>query len=239
MKKLMIVMTVALAATTLMAAGAKSKKVQPMPGSDDAPVTVGKAAKVRLEQLPRLSKSCLLVAPSIAGGTAIGQCYTKPRNWIVPEVKYTTFGSEKSRFLDQLTFTWHVLLDAKSAPENKGNKEGLVQYSYFSTSVTYYNIPYGSHAASVALPPSYYERYGEPKAIGLTITNENGDELASGSVSEVPGIKSGVRFWEESSIMEAKDKAGQPLVERRQGLLDRSKTIWALVNPNDYETTLR
>lgn len=29
------------------------------------------------------------------------------------------------------------------------------------------------------------------------------------------------------------------MIERRQGLLDRSKTIWALVYPNDYETTLQ
>ena len=28
---------------------------------------------------------------------------------------------------------------------------------------------------------------------------------------------------------------GKPMIERRQGLMDRSKTIWALVNPNDYE----
>jgi hypothetical protein len=29
------------------------------------------------------------------------------------------------------------------------------------------------------------------------------------------------------------------MIERRQGLLERSKTIWALVNPNDYELVLQ
>ena len=32
---------------------------------------------------------------------------------------------------------------------------------------------------------------------------------------------------------------GQPMIERRQGIVDRSKTIWGLVNPNDYETTMQ
>jgi hypothetical protein len=39
--------------------------------------------------------------------------------------------------------------------------------------------------------------------------------------------------------MEKVDAAGERLVEQRQGLLDRSKTIWALVNPNDYEQVVQ
>jgi hypothetical protein len=35
--------------------------------------------------------------------------------------------------------------------------------------------------------------------------------------------------------MNATQPNGDPMIERRQGLVDRSKTIWALVNPNDYE----
>lgn len=240
MKKLTIAMTVMLAATAAFAAGGRSKKVKAMEGSDDAPVTQGKAAKLIIDQMPRTGKGSTMFGPSISGASMIGQCYKKPRSWIVTEAKFTTFGTDKSRFLDQLTFTWHLLLDTKTAPENKGNREGLAPYSYFTTSVTYFNIPQGSHASSVVLPPSYYERYGEPKAIGFVITNENGDELAGGSVSEVTGIKNDDRFWDMQEVMGKNDeKTGKPLVERRQGLLDRSKTIWALVNPNDYETTLQ
>ena len=61
----------------------------------------------------------------------------KPRSWIVLEAKYTTF----VKWQDQLTFTWHVMLETKSASENKGNKEGLAPYSYFTASTTYANIP--------------------------------------------------------------------------------------------------
>lgn len=234
MKKTFVVLTAAMAISAVFA---KPKPVA-MAGADEM-VTTGKGAKILVDQPPRIGQSACMLAPSLPGGTNIGQCYKKPRKWIVLETKYTTFGTETSRFLDQLTFTWHVLLETKSATENKGNKEKLAQYSYFNTSMTYFNIPQGSHASSVVLPPSYLERYGEPKACGFTITNQNGDELFSGSVSEVPGIKADTKFWDDTKVMNAQDKDGKPMIERRQGLLDRSKTIWGLVFPNDYETTLQ
>ena len=235
MKKLMVVMAVTMAAATLLAAGAKKKQVQAMAGSDDGPVASGKDAKILVDQMPKTGKQSCLPAPSIGGASNVGQCYTKPRAWIVIETKYTTY----SRFLEQLTFNWHVLLEAKSAKENKGNKVGLAPYSYFNCTTTYYNIPQGSHAACVCLPPSYYELYGEPKAIGFTISNQNGDILGGGTVSEIKGIANDTKFWDDQKIMGATGADGKPMIERRQGLVDRAKTIWALVNPNDYETTVQ
>ncbi len=236
MKKL-ITMTViaALAVSTAFCAGARKKGVQAMAGNDDGPETTGKEAKVNVDQMPKTGQPSCLPAPGIQGASMIGVCYTKPRKWIVIETKYTTY----AKFLDQLTFNWHVLLETKSAKENKGNKMGLPPYSYFNTTVTYFNIPQGSHAACVCLPPSYLELYGEPKAIGFTISNQNGDVLGGGTVSEVKGIKPDTQFWEDQKIMNATGPDGKPMVERRQGLVDRSKTIWALVNPNDYEATLQ
>jgi len=236
MKKL-ITMTViaALAVSTAFCAGARKKGVQAMAGNEDGPETTGKEAKINIDQMPKTGQSSCLPAPGIQGASMVGVCYTKPRKWIVIETKYTTY----AKFLDQLTFNWHVLLETKSAKENKGNKMGLPPYSYFNTTVTYFNIPQGSHAACVCLPPSYLELYGEPKAIGFTISNQNGDVLGGGTVSEVKGIKADTQFWEDQKIMGANGPDGKPMVERRQGLVDRSKTIWALVNPNDYEATLQ
>lgn len=233
MKKLMTAVVI-VAATAAMAAGGR-KGVQAMAGNDDGPQTSGKEAKIIVDQMPKTGQSCCLGAPSLQGATMIGQCYQKPRRWIVVETKYTTF----AKFLDQLTFNWHVLLETKSAKENKGNRMGLAPYSYFNTTVTYYNIPQGSHAACVCLPPSYLELYGEPKVIGFTISNQNGDILGGGTVSEVKGIKADSKFWEDDKIMSANGADGKPMIERRQGLVDRSKTIWALVNPNDYEATMQ
>ena len=234
MKKLMMAVVI-VAASAAMAAGAKKKGVQAMAGNEDGPQTTGKEAKIIVDQMPKTGQSCCLGAPGIQGASMIGVCYQKPRRWIVVETKYTTF----AKFLDQLTFNWHVLLETKSAKENKGNRMGLAPYSYFNTTVTYYNIPQGSHAACVCLPPSYLELYGEPKAIGFTISNQNGDVLAGGTVSEVKGIQNDPKFWEDDKIMNANGPDGKPMVERRQGLVDRSKTIWALVNPNDYEATMQ
>ena len=234
MKKLMMV-TVVMAAAAAMAAGAKKKGVQAMAGNEDGPQTSGREAKIIVDQMPKPGHGCCLMAPSLQGASMIGQCYQKPRWWIVIETKYTTF----AKFQDQLTFNWHVLLETKSAKENKGNKMGLAPYSYFNCTTTYFNIPQGSHAACVCLPPSYYELYGEPKAIGFTISNQNGDILAGGTVSEVKGIKNDTKFWEDDKIMSATGSDGKPMIERRQGLVDRSKTIWALVNPNDYEATMQ
>ena len=234
MKKLMMAMAVMAAAVALAAPKATRKAA-----ADGDEVTTGRAAKVDISQEPKLGQQACLGAPSVAGNTLLGQCYKKPRQWIVLETKYETYGSEKSKFLDQLTFTWHVILDTASAKENKGNKEKLAPYSYFTTTTTYFNIPQGSHAASVVLPPSYLERYGEPKAVGIVISNENGDILGGGTVSEVRGIKPDSEFWNDQTVMNATAGDGGPMIERRQGLVDRSKTIWALVNPNDYEATLQ
>ncbi|MBQ0033325.1 MAG: hypothetical protein KBT68_11075 [bacterium] len=235
MKKLMVAAVVMVAATAAMAAGAKKKGVQAMAGNEDGPVTEGREAKIIIDQLPKTGQNSCLTAPSIQGATNVGQCYTKPRWWIVIETKYTTF----AKFQDQLTFNWHVLLETKTAKENKGNKMKLPPYSYFNTSTTYFNIPQGSHAACVCLPPSYYELYGEPKAIGFTVSNQNGDILAGDTVSAVPMIKAHEKFWEENKKFQEAMNGDNPGIVRRQGLVDRSKTIWALVNPNDYEATMQ
>ena len=235
-KTAVLFMAALAAAVALAAPTARGKKgPKAMAGNEDGPVTTGREAKIIVDQMPKTGKQCCLGAPGIQGASMIGQCYTKPRRWIVVETKYTTF----AKFLEQLTFNWHVLLETKSATENKGNRIGLSPYSYFNTTVTYFNIPQGSHAACVCLPPSYLELYGEPKAIGFTISNQNGDILGGGTVSEVKGIKPDSQFWEDQSIMNANGPDGKPMIERRQGLVDRSKTIWALVNPNDYEATVQ
>ena len=239
MKKLMIVASVLLAAAVAVAAPRGKKGVQASVGNDDGPTTTGRAAKFLVEQPPRLGSQALATPPNIQG---LQQVYKKPRQWIVLNLQYATFGSDTSKFLDQLTFNWHVLLDSKQAKENKGNREGIADYSHFMTTVTYFNIPAGSHAASVVLPPSYYERYGEAKVCAVEITNENGDVLYCETWSEVKGIDSGVgkKFWEDQKIMSATNKkTGKPMIENRQGLMDRSKTIWALAFPNDYETTMQ
>jgi hypothetical protein len=225
-----------LAATTTRSSGKKSAKGSKAAAQVDE--EEGPDARVKLDQFPKLGRAATLGFPGIDGASSLGRVYTKERRWIVLEAKYTTY----DMLVDQLTFTWHVLLETKSATTK--DKEALAKrspYSYFSQTVTYVNIPKGSHAASVCLHPSYLEQYGEPKAVGLVITDSKGNVLAGDCESEIQKIQSHPKslddaFWNKSDIMNAKANAdGDPMIERRQGLQDRSKTVWALVNPNDYE----
>ncbi len=234
-KKILAFALVALAAVVAFGAPYSSRKKKAAAAGEDA-MTIAKGGKVLIDQFPKLGRQSTLLAPSIQGGSIIGSCYNKPRKWIVLETKYSTY----AKWQDQLTFTWHVLLDTKSATENKGNKDGLAPYSYFTTAVTYQNIPQGSHAASVCLHPSYLERFGEPKAVGIVITNAKGETLNGNCESEIKGVAHHPKsleqaFWNDYKVMNATTEDGRPQIERRQGLMDRSKTIWALVNPNDYE----
>ena len=135
------------------------------------------------------------------------------------------------------------MLETKSATE-KDNTQKIAPYSYYTVSVSYVNIPRGTHAASVCLPPACLERFGEPKAIGIVVTNQKGEMVAGDVVSEIKGIKAHPKsieeaFWNDKNIMEHQNENGERTVEQRQGLLDRSKTIWALVNPNDYEQVVQ
>ncbi|MBR1870657.1 MAG: hypothetical protein IJ802_02410 [Kiritimatiellae bacterium] len=198
-------------------------------------VAKGRDAKVIISQHARIGNNCLQAAPSLQGGGQ-GPVFKKPRRWIVMEMKYDTYAS----WQDSLTVTWHVLLDITKATEKNKDKpkpgeKPPSQYSYYTTSVTYVNIPQGSHAASVCLPPSVLERYGEPVVISAVITNKEGDILDTQNEGAA-ALKLKDKWWEESEVFDLKNRdTGVPLIERRQGLVDRSKTIFALVNPNDYE----
>lgn len=241
-RKFVIFATAALVAASVVAAPTKSSAKKGGRSAKAAAVEdeeEGPDAKVKIDQFPRLGRAATISFPGIDAPTTLnGRVFTKPRQWIVLEAKYTTF----DQLVEQLTFTWHVLLDSKSATTK--DKEALAKrapYSYLTQTVTYVNIPRGSHAASVCLHPSYFEQYGEPKAVGLVITDSKGNVLAGDCESEIQKIQSHPKslddaFWNKSDIMNAKANAdGDPMIERRQGLQDRSKTVWALVNPNDYE----
>ena len=87
MKKLMIVTMAMLAVTAAVAAPRAKKGVRAMAGNEEGPVTTGKEAKILIDQMPKTGQSSCLPAPSLQGATMIGNCYTKPRKWIVIETK--------------------------------------------------------------------------------------------------------------------------------------------------------
>lgn len=238
MKKLMIVTLMAVAALTASAQRRSSTTRRGAVGADGgAAVAQGKDARVQITRKAQVRSASLLSAPSANGNTNLGKVFKKPRQWIVPELEYQTAAD----WQDELMFTWHILLDAKTAksPDKPSkDKEPVARYSYYTVAVRYVNIPKGSHAASVVLPPSVLERFGEPAAVAVVITNKEGDILdgQNEGAETVVGKKLAEKWWENADqVLSAKDAKGTPLIARRQGLLDRSKTIFALVNPDDYE----
>jgi len=245
-KRFMVLATVAFVAASVIAAtparSTGKKSTRNARAVAQAEEDEGPEVRVKLDQFPKLGRSATLGFPGIDGASSLGRVYTKERRWIVLEAKYTTY----DMLVDQLTFNWYVLLETKSATTK--DKEALAKrapYSYFNQTVTYVNIPKGSHAASVCLHPSYLEQYGEPKAVGLVVTDANGKVLAGDCESEIKAIASHPKsletaFWNDDNIMNAKQQGSDdPMIERRQGLQDRSKTVWALVNPNDYELVIQ
>ncbi len=230
--------------TMLAAAAVVAVVADPTPrrGGRPVPVPAGQQAdRVIIEQFPKPNRSTL-PAPSVPGQSAIGNCFLGQRKWIVLETKYRT----EQKWTEQLTFTWHVLLETATATaKDRDDQAQLAPYSYFTTAVSYQNIPPGTHAAGVCLPPSYLERFGEPRAIGIVVTNAKGDVIAGDCESGIQGIQSHPKqisdaFWNQPTIMNKPSNIpGVNMIERRQGLVDRSKTIWALVNPNDYEAVVQ
>lgn len=150
----------------------------------------------------------------------------RPREWAVFEVRYDT--SEK--WMDELRFEYHVMT------KGKHEESGADAFSYYTTSTRYINVPKGSHMSCVVLPPSLVERYGEPVAVAVEVTDKDGAVVASESLP-APELRNSLskEWWRDGKIMDAVDRAGEPLVHKREGLLDRSKSPFALINLDDYE----
>lgn len=238
MKKILMTMTVMALATSvaLAAPTSRGKKGVAKAAADDQDAPAVGERDVSIRQFPNLGKQTLQNAPFVG---SINQYFTKPRQWIVLELAYETM----PRNIDNLTFTWHVVLDTKTATnkDREGQKK-LSPYSYFTATTTYNNIPRGTHASSVVLHPSYLECYGEPCAVAVVITDSTGQEIGGRTEGIAPFKRKtdpAYKFWEDDSIMNKAFRDDILWVTRRNGLQDRGKTIWALVKPNDYELTLQ
>jgi hypothetical protein len=109
------------------------------------------------------------------------------------------------------------------------NDEGKDAYSYYTSTIRYVDVPKGEHMSCVAIPPSLIERYGEPVAIALVVTGKDGTVLDSKSESLMSFPSK--EWWNDTKVM---DNPNVP-VARRNGMGDRSKTPFALINTDAYE----
>lgn len=181
-----------------------------------------KADKVEIKRFPPPNKTAMVRTPEF-NTTAVGgqpKISKRPREWALFEVKYST----AAKWTDELSFTYHVMTKGK-------DDDGKDNYSYYTLTLRYVNIPKGDHMSSVALPPSMVERYGEPISLALEIIGKDGTVLASQSESTINYPSK--EWWKDSNVLD------KPQVSRRTGgLMDRSKTPFALINADDYEVVL-
>lgn len=177
-----------------------------------------KEDKVEIKRFPPPNKTSMIRTPEFNANVTGGQpkISRRPREWALFEVKYAT----AAKWTDELAFTYHVMTKGK-------DDDGKDVYGYYTLTIRYINIPKGDHMSCVALPPSMVERYGEPVSLALEVVGKDGTVLASQSETTIPYPSK--EWWKDPQVLD------KPIVVRRTGLMDRSKTPFALVNADDYE----
>jgi len=213
------------AATFLFSVDSVWAQARPTGRQAAAPAAGGGEGQVKISRFPPPGKTAMVKTPEFNFSVNNTQSRVSKRNreWALFEIKYET----SAKWTDELKFDYHVMTKGKS---DDGKND---VYSYYTASVRYIDIPKGDHMSCVALPPSLVERYGEPIAVALEITGKEGTVLASEALAT--GITLPREWWRDSSVMDKRDQAGNPFLTRRVGLLERSKTPFALINPDDYE----
>lgn len=201
-------------------------------------------SKVKISQMPNIGPQSLLVAPSLQAQGGSQPITKSRRQWGVYEMTYRT----AQKWTEDLTVNWFVLCDTKKAKQVDRSKTAarLPPYVYYTLVSRYVNIPEGDHRSCVCLPPSFIERYGEPVVISCEIVTSEGKLLdgettvngfgyvTAGKFNEE--TKEKMEWWNKDDIINAKDNHGDAMIEIRQGLVDRSKSPFYLVNNADYET---
>jgi len=201
-------------------------------------------AKVKISQMPNIGPQSLLVAPGLQAQGGSQPITKSRRQWGVYEMTYRT----AQKWTEDLTVNWYVLCDTKKAKQIDRSKTAarLPPFVYYTLVSRYVNIPEGDHRSCVCLPPSFIERYGEPVVISCELVTSEGKLLdgenavngfgyvTAGKFTEE--TKEKMEWWNKDDIINAKDKNGDAMIEIRQGLVDRSKSPFYLVNNADYET---
>ena len=181
-----------------------------------APGTAAPAASLlRITDMTKLGKDALQPAPSL------GNRSPKGRNWGVFDVEFETY----PQWIDDMSITFTVMVDNPRATENEK------RFSVFSVTSLYRDVAMGrDHKAGVVLLPAGLERYGN--MIGFAAQfYVNGELVGEAGVGDGL-LRAQDKWWANPQIVSA------PNVQKLEGyLLERSKSIFALVDPDSYEVS--
>ncbi|MCQ2367700.1 MAG: hypothetical protein MJ109_01630 [Kiritimatiellae bacterium] len=203
MKKLMIVMTLAMMSAIVVAAPkTKAKKGSRAATGDvtSAIATTGDAAldekvgkaieKTQLERVTPLGTQALRDAP--------GELAKKSHKWGYFTMNYTTY----VEWMDEIVVTWHIICDGMNQAKDSQYKfntlaQGsadmkalpkLGRYTYYTLTKTFINIKKGDHKVTACLPADIIERYGQPDVLSVVIATPDGTMLAMNTQSIGDGV---------------------------------------------------
>ena len=186
------------------------------------PVFAQQAKTIRIDDMPKLSKQHLLKkAPELTVRSSdIKQSNAKPMNWAYFETEYSVAAAKAgdSKWIDDLAINYYVMTQGVG-------EDGKSEYNLFTLTEHYWNVAKGSkHKAAVVLPPVAMERFGMPIAFAVEISDGESDPVSKSSEGKAPED-----WW-------TNEKYTSQTVTRDGYLVDRSKTLFQFVNPDDYET---
>ena len=200
-------------AAAAFAAVAAHAQQQPAAASGPAGTNPG---DVKITKLSDLSHDYRQKAKSIDGKTS-----QKSRIWGVFDVTFQTTPA----WIDSMTITYTVILFNPKADAKKGEK----QLTLMQTTVEYADVAQDrEHKAGAVVLPAALLRLGEPIGFAASIS-VGGKEVASQGVSRGP-LASHKEWWKEDAVLNSQN------VQRRDAyMMDRMKSPFQLVDPDDYE----
>jgi hypothetical protein len=168
-----------------------------------------------IRRMPRLNK---IKQPTPQYNTSASRTSAgRAREWGVFEVEYETV----PEWLDEVVATYYVLAERRGA-------DGRKAYTFYQTTVRYKDVARGEHTACVVLPPAAVARYGD-QFVAFAVEFSGADGALLAAQTELAGVQLPQEWWKKPDVTESKS------VVKRDDLVDRSKTPFALVNLDDYE----
>ena len=141
---------------------------------------------------------------------------SKQKLWGVFDVTFDA----SANWTDEISITYFVMLqNDRPGPNEK-------PMTLFTATYNYADVKGGrDNKAGVVLAPNTLERYGKPLGFAVQI-------IAGGGVADEKGLgnlPSKDKWWTDNTVLNHQN------VQRRDGLVERSKSVFALVDTDSYE----
>ena len=169
-----------------------------------------------------------------------GNAQNKEQTWGVFEYSFET----KAPWTDNMTATFHLLLDAEEIIKKKEVPEDTPRFSYMTLTLRYSDIPKGKdHKISAVLLPVALQRFGKPIALGVEVAvgdtvvyvdEKNIAPVLAVAMQRVAQANPGGKLPKWWEFINATSAIQSKMARRNDYLLDRAKTPFSVVAIDDY-----